>query len=52
MHNLCEDERIRFGPFDTQGDADKLFLMLVCTELDHPMDDVTARHSQRAWISA
>jgi hypothetical protein len=40
------------GPFVTQGDADKLFLMLVRTELDHPADDVIARHSQRAWISA
>jgi hypothetical protein len=40
------------GPFETQGDADTLFLMLVRTELDHPVDDVIARHSQRAWISA
>ena len=40
------------GPFATQMDADKLFLMLVRTELDHPVDDVIARHSQRAWISA
>jgi hypothetical protein len=40
------------GPFETQGDADKLFLMLVRTELDHPVDDVIERHSQRAWISA
>lgn len=40
------------GPFATQMDADKLFLMLVRSELDHPMDDVSAQHSQRAWISA
>ena len=40
------------GPFATQMDADKLFLMLVRSELDHPVDDVIARHSQRAWISA
>jgi hypothetical protein len=40
------------GPFATQMDADKLFLMLVRTELDHPVDDVIERHSQRAWISA
>ncbi len=40
------------GPFETEGDADRLFLMLVRTELDHPVDDVSAQHSQRAWISA
>jgi hypothetical protein len=40
------------GPFATQMDADKLFLMLVRTELDRRVDDVIARHSQRAWISA
>jgi hypothetical protein len=40
------------GPFATQMDADKLFLMLIRSELDHPMDDVSAQHSQRAWISA
>ena len=40
------------GPFAKQADADKLFLMLVRTELDHPVDDVIARHSQRAWNSA
>ena len=28
------------GPFATQTDADKLFLMLVRSELDHPVDDV------------
>ena len=27
------------GPFEHQGDADKLFLMLVRTELDHPGDE-------------
>jgi hypothetical protein len=40
------------GPFATQMDADKLFLMLVRSELDYPVDDVSAQHSQRAWISA
>ncbi len=40
------------GPFEKQADADTLFLMLVRTELDHPVDDVIARHSQRAWFSA
>ncbi len=40
------------GPFATQMDADKLFLMLVRSELDHPVDDVSAQHSQKAWISA
>jgi hypothetical protein len=40
------------GPFATQMDADRLFLMLVRSELDHPMDDVSPRHSQRAWASA
>ena len=40
------------GPFATQMDADKLFLMLVRSELDHPVDDVSAQYSQRAWISA
>ena len=40
------------GPFAKQADADTLFLMLVRSELDHPMDDVRAQHSQRAWISA
>ena len=40
------------GPFAKQADADKLFLMLVRTELDRRVDDVIARHSQRAWISA
>jgi hypothetical protein len=40
------------GPFETQMDADKLFLMLARTELDHPVDDVSTRLSQRAWISA
>jgi hypothetical protein len=40
------------GRFETQGDADQLFLMLVRTELYHPADDVSVRHSQRAWISA
>jgi len=40
------------GPFAKQADADTLFLMLVRSELDHPMDDVSAQHSQRAWISA
>jgi hypothetical protein len=40
------------GPFVSQTDADKLFLMLVRTELDHPVDDDSAQHSQKAWISA
>jgi hypothetical protein len=40
------------GPFAKQADADNLFLMLVRTELDHPVDDVIARHSQRVWNSA
>ena len=40
------------GPFATQMDADKLFLMLVRTELDHPVDEDRAQHSQKAWISA
>jgi hypothetical protein len=40
------------GPFTKQADADKLFLVLVRAELDHPVDDVSAQHSQRAWISA
>ena len=40
------------GPLANQRDTDRLFLMLVRTELDHPVDDVIARHSQRAWISA
>jgi hypothetical protein len=40
------------GPFATQMDADKLFLMLVRSELDHPAEDLSARHSQKAWTSA
>jgi hypothetical protein len=40
------------GPFATQMDADKLFLMLVRSELDHSLDDINAQHSQEAWISA
>ena len=40
------------GPFATQMDADKLFLMLVRTELDHPVDEDRAQHSQKAWSSA
>ena len=40
------------GPFETQTDADRLFLMLVRSELDHPVDDLSAQHSQKAWISA
>lgn len=27
------------GPFENQGDADKLFLKLVRTELDQPVED-------------
>jgi hypothetical protein len=40
------------GPFATQMDADKLFLMLVRSELDHPVDEDRAQHSLKAWISA
>jgi hypothetical protein len=40
------------GPFETQGDADKLFLMLIRSELDHPVDEDRAQHSLKAWISA
>jgi hypothetical protein len=40
------------GPFANQMDADKLFLMLVRAELDHPADDVSAQHSHKVWISA
>ena len=39
------------GPFEHQVDADKLFLMLVRTELDQPADEGSARHSQAAWVS-
>ena len=35
------------GPFENQGDADKLFLMLVRTELDQPVEDDPA-----VWGSA
>ena len=40
------------GPLATQMDADELFLMLVRSELDHPVDEDRAQHSQKAWISA
>lgn len=35
------------GPFENQADADKLFLMLVRTELDQPVEDNPA-----VWGSA
>ena len=38
------------GPFETQTDADQLFLMLVRTELDHPEDDDNEQRSQATWI--
>jgi hypothetical protein len=40
------------GPFANQTDTDRLFLMLVRSELDHPVDDDSAQHSQKAWSSA
>jgi hypothetical protein len=40
------------GPFENQTDADGFFLMLVRSELDHPVDEDRAQHSQKAWISA
>jgi len=39
------------GPFEHQADADKLFLMLVRTELDHPADERGDHHIQAAWVS-
>jgi hypothetical protein len=38
------------GPFETQTDADRLFLMLVRSELDHPEDDDNEQRSQATWI--
>jgi len=38
------------GPFETQTDADRLFLMLVRTELDHPGDDDNEQRSRATWI--
>jgi hypothetical protein len=40
------------GPCEHQADADKLFLMLVRTELDHPVEEIYAQHERVAWGSA
>jgi hypothetical protein len=40
------------GPFATQRDDVKLFLMWLRSELDHLVNEGRPQHSQQAWISA
>jgi hypothetical protein len=37
------------GPYKNQADPDKLFLMLVRAELDHPAEEDSAQHGHAAW---
>jgi hypothetical protein len=44
-------ERV-IGALENQAGADELFLMLVRTELEHPVDEDSMQRSQTAWLSA